>query len=132
MSFTENDRKVQSKKGKSFPTGPQYDGTPFAAAIAVALAADFGASPSAVKRVARLTSANERAVRNWFEGKNAPSGENLVGLMRHSDAVLSSVLILADRSPPGGSGGLAGVRRRAVDLLAEIDGLSSLAEASRS
>ena len=91
----------------------------------MALATDFGASPSAVKRVARLTSANERAVRNWFEGKNAPSGENLVGLMRHSDAVLSSVLILADRSPPGGSGGLAGVRRRAVDLLAEIDGLAS-------
>jgi len=125
MSFTENDRKVQSKKGKSFPTGPQYDGTPFAAAIAVALATDFGASPSAVKRVARLTSANERAVRNWFEGKNAPSGENLVGLMRYSDAVLSSVLSLADRRPPGGSGGLAGVRRRAVDLLAEIDGLAS-------
>ena len=123
MSFTENDRKVQSKKLKNFSQRTGYDGEPFAVAIAAALVADFGASPSAVKRVARLAATNERAVRNWFEGKNAPSGENLIGLMRHSDAVLSSVLNLAGRGPPEAPGGLANVRRRAVDLLAAIDGL---------
>ena len=121
MSFTENDRKVQSKKGKSFPTGPQYDGTPFAAAIAVALATDFGASPSAVKRVARLTSANERAVRNWFEGKNGPSADNLVILMRHSSHVLKTVLELADRPDLVLAVGLTGLREQLVGMLAAID-----------
>lgn len=27
--------------------------------------------------VAMITDANERTVRNWFEGKNGPSGESL-------------------------------------------------------
>jgi len=31
-------------------------------------------------------------VRNWFDGRNGPSGENLVRLIQHSDAVLSAVL----------------------------------------
>jgi len=120
-SFTKNDRKVQSKKLKNFSQEVGYDRTPFAVAIAAALVTDFGASPSAVKRVARLASANERAVRNWFEAKNSPSGENLIGLIRHSDAVLSAILTLAGRGPLNGSDHLASVRRHAVELLAEID-----------
>jgi len=120
-SFTKNDRKVQSKKLKNFSQEAGYDRTPFAVAIAAALVADFGASPSAVKRVARLASANERAVRNWFEAKNSPSGENLIGLIRHSDVVLSTVLALAGRERPEASDSLASVRRRLVELIAEID-----------
>ena len=45
------------------------------------LRAEFGSSTSSVKTVARLTRTNERAVRNWSDGKNGPSGENLVSLM---------------------------------------------------
>ena len=122
MSFTKNDRKVQSKNGKTFHKNPRHDGSAFVETIAQALTVEFGASPAALKRVARLASANERAVRNWFEGKNGPSGDNLIGLMRHSDAVLDSVLSLAGRDQLRPTGGLARVRRQLVDLLAEIDG----------
>jgi hypothetical protein len=62
-------------------------------------------------------------VRNWFDGKNGPSGENLVSLMHHSDAVLSTVLDLAERPPPNKEGGLADIRRQLVDAVARIDGL---------
>ena len=48
--------------------------------------------------MARLTATNECTVHNWFEGKNAPSGENLIVLIRHSDAVLETVLGLSRRS----------------------------------
>ena len=41
--------------------------------------------------------ANERAVRNWFEARNGPSGEHLVMLMHHSPAVVEAVLALSGR-----------------------------------
>ena len=69
----------------------------FAHAIASAIRAQWGLSPSARKEVGRITQSNERAVRNWFEGRNAPSGENLVSLMRHSDVVFETVLSMAGR-----------------------------------
>jgi hypothetical protein len=37
-------------------------------------------------------------VRNWFEGKNGPSGAHLIVLMRHSPAVVQAVLSLAGRA----------------------------------
>lgn len=58
---------------------------------------EFGASTGAVKMVVALTGANTRAVRNWFAAKNGPSGENLIDLMKHSDEVLETVLLMADR-----------------------------------
>jgi hypothetical protein len=75
MSFTENDRKLQSKSGESFPIGDHQVGPSFTQTIASALKTEFGGGPSALKAVARITGANERAVRNWFEGKNGPSGK---------------------------------------------------------
>lgn len=65
--------------------------------IAGALREEWGTSPSARKAVGLITRANERAVRNWFEGRNGPSGENLVCLIQHSDAVLSAVLRASHR-----------------------------------
>lgn len=65
--------------------------------IAVALRAEWGSASSARKAVGLITNANERAVRNWFEGTNGPSGENLVCLMQHSDEVLSAVLRASQR-----------------------------------
>jgi tRNA A37 threonylcarbamoyladenosine synthetase subunit TsaC/SUA5/YrdC len=121
MSFNKNDRKLQSKIGKTFPTGGEHEGLRFPNAIAGALKEEFGATTSAVKQVARLAKANERAVRNWFEAKNGPSGENLICLMNHSDAILKTVLHLSNRAAPEGS--LAGVRRHLVKALAEVDGL---------
>jgi len=121
MSFSEKDRKLQSKDGKSFPLDHAVE--PLALAIAAALKAEFGNTPSAVKTVAQITRSNERAVRNWFDGKNGPSGENLVILMRHSDLVLRTVLTLADRQDLVVAVGLASLRRQLVEAVAAIDGL---------
>lgn len=66
--------------------------------VADALHHEWGSSLSSRKIVSRITSANERAVKNWFEARNGPSGENLVELMRHSDAVLEAVLAASGRS----------------------------------
>lgn len=121
MSFTENDRKVQSQSGKSFPNLDVQPHPLFAEAIALALKEEFGRGPSAVKTAARLAQANERAVRNWFEAKNGPSGENLISLLQHSDAVLRTVLDLADRRNLSAVAGLAELREQLADLVMAID-----------
>lgn len=99
MSRSKNDRIFQSKSGKTFHNNSEeldHEGG-FVLMIAKALRQDFGSGSGAVKRVARLRDFNERAVRNWFEGRNGPSGEHLVMLMQRSDAVLEAVLELAGR-----------------------------------
>jgi hypothetical protein len=120
MSRRKNDRKFQSGSGKTFQ---DLDTEGFVRAIAVALKAEFGAMPSTLKTVAQLTHSNERAVRNWFEGKNGPSGANLVILMRHSDRVLRTVLELADRRDLVLAVGLTRLRQRLIEAVAEIDSL---------
>ena len=120
MSRRKNDRKVQSISGKTFP---DLDTEDFVKVIALALKAEFGATPSALKTVAQLTRSNQRAVRNWFEEKNGPSGANLVILMRHSDRVLRTVLGLADRRDLVLAVGLTRLRQRLIDAVAEIDNL---------
>lgn len=121
MSFTENDRKVQSQSGKSFPSEDGLSHQPFARAIALALRAEFGGGPSAVKTAARVIRANERAVRNWFEAKNGPSGEYLIPLLQHSDLVLRAVLELAGRRDLLVAARVADIRQQLVDLVAAID-----------
>jgi hypothetical protein len=121
MSFQSSGRKFQSKNGKSFPDGPAHNGGRFAEAIARALKEEFGAGPSAVKTVARLTNANERAARNWLEGKNGPNGEYLVRLIRNSDVVLESLLALAGRSDRALTIKLVGLRAHLVEAISAID-----------
>jgi hypothetical protein len=123
MSFHKNDRKIQSKKGKSFPGGLAHSDELFNQAIASALREEFGGGPSAVKTVARLTEANERAVRNWFEGTNGPSGRFLVRLIRQSDSVLKAVLTMAGREDRMVLVALASLRGQLLDAIAAIDAL---------
>jgi hypothetical protein len=123
MSFPDNDRKVQTESGKSFPSADESTRPPFVQAISLALREEFGGGPSAVKTAARLTRANERAVRNWFEAKNGPSGENLIPLLQHSDVVLRAVLDLADRRDLRAATGVAELRQRLVDLVTAIDNI---------
>ena len=78
-----------------------------------------------MNNVVRLTRANERAVRNWFEAKNAPSGENLVILMRLSDEVLETVLRLADRQDLVAARKLSAARGKLEEMLAMIDDLQA-------
>lgn len=53
---------------------------------------------AAIKTVVALTGANERAVKNWFDAKNGPSGEFLIALCSHSDEVLETFLVMAGRT----------------------------------
>jgi hypothetical protein len=77
--------------GISFPLGH------FADAIAAALHREYGATHAAIKTVVKLTGANERAVKNWFDAKTAPSGEFVIALCRHSNAVFETFLLVAGR-----------------------------------
>ncbi len=92
MSRTKKDRKVRSISGIVFPASA------VAEAIARALHREFDGTQSAVKTVAALAGANPRAVKNWFDGRNAPSGESLISLCRHSNEVLGTFLLLAGRN----------------------------------
>ena len=69
----------------------------FADAIATALRREYGGTHAAIKTVVALTGANERAVKNWFDAKNGPSGEFVIALCAHSDAVLETFLLMSGR-----------------------------------
>ena len=125
MSFTQNDRNFRSESGKTFPGGAGDGARPrFASVIAAGLKQDFGDTPAAVKTVARLVGANDRAVRNWFEGANGPSGEHLVMLMNHSSAVTRTVLRLAGRADLVQTTLVADARDRVRQILTLLDGLT--------
>jgi hypothetical protein len=124
MSPTQKDRNLQSDSGRSIPLPRDGGGPPsFSEVIADALRRQYGGTPAAVKTVVRLTRANERAVKNWFDAKNGPSGENLVSLMRHSDEVLETVLSLAGRQDLIVARKLSGAREKLKEMLAMIDDL---------
>jgi hypothetical protein len=127
MSPTEKDRKVRSESGKTFPSdiGDPPDEPTFAAAIAAALHREFGGTPASVKVVVRLTRANHRAVKNWFDAKNGPSGENLITLLHCSDDVLETVLLLAGRAELVTARKLLGAREKLREMLAMIDQLEA-------
>lgn len=126
MSLTGNDRNFQSIDGKAFRSAGA-DGPPpaFVVAIAAALRAEFGSSPSTMKTVARMTGANERTVRNWFDEKNGPTGENLVVLMQNSDRVLQTVLLLAGRQELLAAAKVAESRAQLRETLDALDRLLS-------
>ncbi|AYM80356.1 hypothetical protein G6L67_04240 [Agrobacterium tumefaciens] len=101
MSPTKKDRNIQSNIGKdNTATGSvgRLGAAAFALAIASALKTEFGDVGSSVKTISKLTSANQRAVKNWLDGKNGPSGEFLILLCRHSENVLETFLMLSGRS----------------------------------
>lgn len=69
------------------------------------------------------TGAGERTVKNWFEGRNGPNGENLIELMRHSDEVLEVVLFLADREDILAGKLLVDARDKIAEMLEIIEHL---------
>ncbi len=101
MSFRKKGRKFRTVSGKTFPKLSDKvsasDGYEFAAVIAETLRETFDGTRMSVKTVMAYTGAGERTVKNWFQGKNGPNGENLVELVRHSDEVLEVFLLMAGR-----------------------------------
>lgn len=84
----------RSKKDRNFPGGNGLaSDAQLAEIIADALRQDFGDTPSSIKRIGRLTSANLRAIKNWYVGKNAPSSRYLLLLARMSPSILRFILM---------------------------------------
>lgn len=118
MSPPDKVRNLRAVSGKEFPR--------FSEAIAGALRKEFGGTHAAIKTVVNLTGANERSVKNWFAARNGPSGEHLIVLTRHSDQVLETVLLLAERQDLITAKKLVDARqklREILAILAEIQGL---------
>jgi hypothetical protein len=87
------------KKGRGFRGtggigGSQLD---YAAAIATALRDELGDSHQAIKTVMRWTGATDRTAKNWMTGMRGPTGEYLISLARHSDAVFEVIIRAAGR-----------------------------------
>ena len=86
------------KKGKGFPgpggTRAELD---YAASIATALRGELGDSHQAIKTVMRWTGATDRTAKNWVTGIRGPTGEHLISLARHSDAVFEVIIRAAGR-----------------------------------
>ena len=126
MSLSRKGRKIRSVSGKVFLNCPAgaANGS-FAQVIAEALRRDFGGTHAAVKSVVNLIGANERAVKNWFQAKNGPSGEHLVDLVRTSDEVLEAVLIMSGRYELVVAKKLADSKQVLIEMLkliGELDG----------
>ncbi len=127
MSFRKKGRKVRPVSGKTFPrssgTVEKSDGNDFTAVIAETLRETYGRSGRSIKTVMAYTGAGERAVKNWFGGKNGPNGENLVELVRHSDEVLEALLLMAGRENILAGKLLVDARDKLVEMLEIIDQL---------
>ena len=66
-------------------------------AVAAALRAELGPTHQAIKTAMRWTGASERTVKYWLSGERGPSGEHLILLAQHCDAVLLTILTMAER-----------------------------------
>lgn len=97
-----------SKKDQVFPADSATSNEQIVAAIiAKALREDYGALGSAVKRIGRRIGANPRAIRNWYEGRNAPNSVHLLLLAQSSPRVFAAILELTGRTDlleAGGNG----------------------------
>lgn len=69
----------------------------YRSAMAIALKEELGATNRAIKTAMRWTGASQRTVKYWLAGERGPSGDHLIALARHSDAVLLVLLTLAGR-----------------------------------
>ena len=127
MSFRKKGRKVRPVSGITFPrssgTVEKSDGNDFTAVIAETLRETYGRSGRSIKTVMAYTGAGERAVKNWFGGKNGPNGKNLVELVRHSDEVLEALLLMAGRENILAGKLLVDARDKLVEMLEIIDQL---------
>ena len=86
------------KSGSQLPDSPfVLADSALAEQIGTALTDELGASRRAAKTVMRWTGASDRTAKYWIAGTRGPDGWHLILLARNSDAVLHTLLKLADR-----------------------------------
>lgn len=125
MSLTKKGRNFRSVAGSYFPSPGRLTSVGFSRAVSGALHREYGQTHAAVKTVVSVTQANHRAVKNWFDAKNAPRGHHLIELLRHSDCVLEMVLEASGRRDILLGKKLADAREELVRMVALMDTLSS-------
>jgi hypothetical protein len=110
-------------KGKELPRGPRgpEGSVEFEQAIATALKSELGSTHQAIKTVMRWTGASERTVKHWFAGTHGPSGQHLIALARHSHAVLTYILVAANRPSLSLGSRLVRIRTMLLELVETID-----------
>jgi hypothetical protein len=117
------------KTGIVFPNGANQGH--YAAAVAYALQNELGGTHQAAKTVMRWTGAGERTVKSWLAGTSGPSGQYLVALIHHSDAVLEVLLLLAGRPQIAATKKLVHMRGLLAETLAQIDRLMDESDGAR-
>ncbi len=90
--------------------------------ISEALIAELGSSHRAVKTAMSWTGASERTVKHWLAATHVPKGNHLVSLARHSDEVLSAILIAAGRSDLRIALELSILRTKMLEVAALLEG----------
>lgn len=85
MSFFKNDRLFPSES-------TTHENGSITELISQALRQEYEEVHSAVKVIGRQTGVNPRAIRNWYEGVNAPNCNHLVVLARHTPVIVEAFL----------------------------------------
>lgn len=62
--------------------------------IARILRDEYGGSNAALKRISNKIDANQRTVKNWYEGNNTPNLEHFIKLVKTSPKMLAHFLLL--------------------------------------
>ena len=129
MSFQKAGRNLRPDSDKTFPKSSDkieaLVNITFVTEISDALHRAFGGSGKSIKTVMKYTGAGERTVKNWFEAKNGPNGENLIKLVHHSDEILEKLLLLAGRDDVLAGKLLVDARDKLVEMIEIIDYLNN-------
>jgi hypothetical protein len=83
----------------------------------------LGSTHQAIKTIRQWTGAGERTVKNGLAAVSGPSGQHLVDLIRHSDDVLTVLLILAGRQQLVAAQRLVDVRNKLVETIKQVDAM---------
>lgn len=91
----------------------------YASMVADALRQEFHGRRGTIKTVMQWTGASERTVKHWLAGSRGPSGEHLVALAKHSEAIVMGFFLLS-----GHPRGIAG--ERLIEARQKLNELASL------
>lgn len=119
------------KKGSSFHRDGKgrVSASEYRKAISTALSQELGGAGRAAKDTARWTGASERTAKNWISATYAPTGENLIELMRHSDTILDVVLVLAGRDEDRMARRVSLARNELAEILRGLDAICGAKDA---
>lgn len=119
------------KKGSSFHRDGKgrISASEYRKAISTALSQELGGAGRAAKDTASWTGASERTAKNWISATYAPTGENLIELMRHSDTVLDVVLVLAGRDEDRMARRVSLARNELAEILRGLDAICGVKDA---